>query len=163
MCQKKIAPSETNNSVHLQSLFFRSTVHGQSMDSPWTVHGQFMDSPWTVHGQSMDCSWTVHGQSMDSPWPRKRRRVASEPVQGSMVRGAGPRTSSRFAVRGANRELGHSRSVPRSQQLTNWKRKIGKTRVGFGRAEVSIPPFLSLLRDLQDGHGFRSIVAQQKR
>ena len=39
--------------------------------------------------------------------PRMRWRVASEPVQGSLVQGADPRTSTRFAVRVANHEPGN--------------------------------------------------------
>ena len=38
---------------------------------------------------------------------------------------------------------------------SNWKREIGKTRVGFGRTEVSIPQWWSSRQDLKNWHGFR--------
>ena len=40
-------------------------------------------------------------------------------------------------------------------EAKKWKRTIEKNRVGFGRTEVSIPPFWSFVPDLQDGHDFR--------
>ena len=40
------------------------------------------------------------------------------------------------------------------QRQNKWTVKI-KTRAGFGRTEVSIPPFWSFIRDLQGGHDFK--------
>ena len=42
-------------------------------------------------------------------------------------------------------------------EVRKWKRGNERTRVGFGRTEVSIPSFRSCFRDLQDGHGFMVI------
>ena len=41
-------------------------------------------------------------------------------------------------------------------------RKIEKTRVGFGRTEVSVPQFRSFFGDLQDAHGFMVIGVETK-
>ena len=41
-----------------------------------------------------------------------------------------------------------------------WERTIEKTRVGFGRTEVSIPPCSSSFRELHDGPSFSDIGAQ---
>ena len=55
-------------------------------------------------------------------------------------------------------------SQPASQlKSSSWKLQNEKTRVRFGRTEISIPPFGTSRRDLKNGHGFRGPGLQKGR